>query len=237
MKKVIFCGILISGLALTSFSCAFFVGFGSSGGAEQVITKGQEAGVIPKTPGETQYSTSWTKESLTWNGDTKALTSTCTILMPDSITHRMYFTAPGGLWSAVSTDGLFWESQTFTGISDLGATNPSVIRMDDGNYVMIYGIQTNSPTTERLNRAVSNNGITFIKTPGPFRGGAVMVANAGEDSFVSVPDLIHYNTSTLRMYFVASPLISRVHTATSTDSGQTWSREGQISITGGTIGG
>ncbi|PIV57486.1 hypothetical protein COY52_08130 [Candidatus Desantisbacteria bacterium CG_4_10_14_0_8_um_filter_48_22] len=32
---------------------AFFVGFGSAGGAEQVIRQGQDAGVIPRTPGET----------------------------------------------------------------------------------------------------------------------------------------------------------------------------------------
>jgi len=32
-------------------SFAFFVGFGAAGGAEQVITKGQELGLIPKTPG------------------------------------------------------------------------------------------------------------------------------------------------------------------------------------------
>ena len=34
-------------------SYAFFIGFGAASGADQVITKGQEAGVIPMTPGET----------------------------------------------------------------------------------------------------------------------------------------------------------------------------------------
>jgi len=51
MKRAIFCGILISGLVLTNFSYAFFVGFGASGAAEQVITGGQVQGLIPLTPG------------------------------------------------------------------------------------------------------------------------------------------------------------------------------------------
>ncbi|OIO03408.1 hypothetical protein AUJ67_01195 [Candidatus Desantisbacteria bacterium CG1_02_49_89] len=52
MKRIISYSILISGLAFTSLSYAFFVGFGASGGAEQVIIKGQDAGVIPKISGE-----------------------------------------------------------------------------------------------------------------------------------------------------------------------------------------
>lgn len=98
---------------------------------------------------------------------------------------------------------------------------------------MIYGVQTTIPVTERLYRATSSNGIiNFIYQPGHYLGGAVLTGEAADGNFVSVPDLIYINDTTLRMYFVASTLESHIHTATSTDDGATWTREGQISITG-----
>jgi hypothetical protein len=177
----------------------------------------------------------WTKVTL--SGLPKPVTSTCTILLPDSLTYRMYFTATGAIRSYTSTDGVGWGNGVTTGITDPGGTNPSVIRLRDGTYLMIYGIQTANPMAERLYRATSTDGITFTKQAGPLTGGAVLIADAGENDFVSVPELIYLNDTTLRLYFVASTAVSRIHTATSTDNGQTWTREGQISITGGSYGG
>ena len=52
MKKLLVLCILVIGIVFWAYSSyAFFVGFGSAIGAEQVIKKGQEQGVIPKTPG------------------------------------------------------------------------------------------------------------------------------------------------------------------------------------------
>lgn|GEM_PF-2406636 len=174
----------------------------------------------------------WTKETLSWAGTIEALTSNCTILLPDGITYRTYFTGPGGIWTATSTDGISWSNQVLTGVVDTGATNPGVIRLSDGTYLMIYGIQTAFPTTEKLYRATSSNGVTFVK-----QAGTALIADPDEEDFVSVPDLVYLNTTTLRMYFVASPSNSFVHTAVSTDSGLTWTREGKISIDGGPVGG
>jgi len=55
MKRSIFVSILVLSISASASSRAFFVGFGSAGGVEQVIRKGQEEGKIPKVPdtGET----------------------------------------------------------------------------------------------------------------------------------------------------------------------------------------
>lgn len=144
----------------------------------------------------------------------------------------MYFTGPGGILTATSTDGLSWSAPTATGVADVGATNPSVIQLVDSSYLMIYGVQTVMPVTEKLFRATSADGLSFTKQAGPYSGGAVLTAEAGENDFVSVPDLVYINATTLRLYFVANTVNSRIHTATSTDNGQTWVREGQITLTG-----
>lgn len=169
----------------------------------------------------------WTEVELSFTGTNQPLTSTCTIILPDETTYRMYFTGPGGLYSITSTDGVNWGSPTETGITDIGATNPAVIRLQDGTYLMIYGVQTAMPTTEQQYRATSPDGIIFTKEDDP-----VLVAGDDENDFVSVVDLINLSDTTLRMYFVADTVSSYVHTAASTDDGATWTREGRVSLTG-----
>lgn len=179
----------------------------------------------------------WTKETLTFSGSPEPLTSTCTILMPDNTTYRMYYVGSGGIWSTTSSDGIVWSSPATTTVSDSGAQNPSVLRLVDGTYLMIYGIQTTEPMTERLFRATSTDGITFTEQTGSLTGGAVLLAESDEDDFVSVPELIQLADGSIRLYFVASTTNSNVHTAVSTDNGATWTREGQIDISGGSTGG
>ncbi|HBY73628.1 MAG TPA: hypothetical protein DEG44_02970 [Candidatus Kerfeldbacteria bacterium] len=179
----------------------------------------------------------WSKETLSFSGSPRPLTSTCTILMPDNSTYRMYYIGSGGVWSTVSSDGITWSSPVTTTISDSGVQNPSVLRLAGGTYLMIYGVQTTEPMTERLFRATSTDGITFTEQTGSLTGGVVLLAESDEDDFVSVPELIQLADGSIRMYFVASTTNSNVHTAVSTDNGATWTREGQIDISGGPTGG
>lgn len=175
----------------------------------------------------------WTTQALAWSGN--PTTSTCTIVLSNN-TYRNY---NPGIWTRTSPEGLTWTDQVSTGINDQGATNPAVIRLKDETYLMIYGIQTHTsgPPTEKLYRATSTDGIHFTKQAGPLTDGAVLTADGSEHNFVSVPDLISIDDdTTLRMYFVADSYQSHIHTAVSIDNGQTWTREGQISITGGPIG-
>lgn len=181
------------------------------------------------TSDEPDSTTSWTEQTLSWAGTPEPVTSTCTIITGG--TYRMYFTGPGGILTATSTDGLSWSAPVVTGIADDFVTNPSVIALGDGTYLMVYGVQPQMPVTERLFRATSNDGITFTEQPGAEAGGAVLVEDGGTD-FVSVPDLISIGGGTLRMYYVQSTSNSRIHSATSTDNGQAWTKEGEITISG-----
>ncbi|MCX5886180.1 MAG: choice-of-anchor D domain-containing protein [Proteobacteria bacterium] len=171
----------------------------------------------------------WTSQTLTWTGGVGgATTSTCTLVLPNN-TYRMY---NPGIGFRSSEDGLTWPDSTNTNINEMGATNPAVITLKDGTYLMIYGIQqhTSGPPTERQYRATSTDGIYFNKEPTD----AVLT---GENDFASVPDLIYINDdTTLRLYYVSDSLPSHIHTATSIDDGLTWIKEGLISITGGPIG-
>lgn len=187
---------------------------------------GSSGGGSPDEPD----STSWTEQTLSWAGTPQPVTSTCTIIV--GTTYRMYFVGPGGILTATSTDGLSWAAPVTTGVDTVGATNPSVIALGDGTYLMIYGVQTQMPVTERLFRATSTDGITFTEQAGGETGGAVLVEAAGGTDFVSVPDLISIGGGTLRMYHVQSTTNSRIHSATSTDNGQTWTKEGEITISG-----
>ena len=77
MRKMLIGIVLVAGVVFcTCSSYAFFVGFGSAGGVEQVIKKGQEEGKIPKVPdtGETapagpvQYTNAETVWQKLWDG-------------------------------------------------------------------------------------------------------------------------------------------------------------------------
>jgi len=174
----------------------------------------------------------WTSQALTWTGDDDGTTtSTCTIVLPGN-TYRMY---NPGIGVRSSNDGLTWPDSTNTNINEMGATNPAVITLKDGTYLMIYGVQqhTGGPPTERQYRAISTDGISFTKYPAD---AAVLTGDNGDNDFVSVPDLIYIDDNTLRLYYVSNSLSSHIHTATSIDDGLTWTKEGQISITGGPIG-
>ena len=211
-----FIGILSIGFTLAT--AGFSSGCGSVGTTNAVDDGADDGG----DGGE------WTEVDLSFSGSNKPLTSTCTIILLDNTTYRMYFTGPGALYSTTSTDGLAWTSPEETGIAETGATNPSVIRLTNGTYLMIYGVQTAMPMTEEQFRATSVDGIIFTKQGDD----PALSADAGENDFVSVADMIYINDTTLRMYFVADAVDSYVHTATSTDDGATWTREGEVSLTG-----
>jgi len=76
VKKILILVFCTGIVFCTCNSYAFFVGFGSAGGVEQVIKKGQEEGKIPKVPdtGETtpagpvQYTNAETVWQKAWNG-------------------------------------------------------------------------------------------------------------------------------------------------------------------------
>lgn len=61
MKKTLFLSVLIFDILLSGSCSAFFFGFGTSGGADEVIKDGQNRGIIPATPNFTLQKTYWSK--------------------------------------------------------------------------------------------------------------------------------------------------------------------------------
>jgi len=195
--------------ALFALTGALFYGCGGSSG-------GGASG-----SSDTQSSWDWTIEEGVRMPD---ITSSCTLLLPDN-TYRTY---TPGIRTATSSDGLTWSS--LSPVNGLNAgpgeffSNPSVIRLADGTFMMIYEKDANN--VRSLYRAVSSDGITFT----PSSSGAVMYPGSGDNNFLSVPDMVFINGTTIRMYFVAGG--DFIDSATSSDNGMTWTREGRITIPG-----
>ncbi|MBI4666756.1 MAG: hypothetical protein HY751_10155 [Nitrospinae bacterium] len=168
----------------------------------------------------------WAEEGLVLSNTT----STCTLT--EGATYRMYY-LDRELVSAVSGNGQIFSASQTTGITHQGSSdllsNPSVIRLGEGRYVMIYnGVSGN---ISRFHRATSADGVTFTKYTGAFINGAVMEPNAEENSFISVPELVLFNGA-LHIYYVGNASVNRIFHAVSQDDGVTWERTGQIVLNG-----
>jgi len=159
-------------------------------------------------------------------------TASCTLRLSDD-TYRTYLS---GITTATSPDGLTWSVLTSVGLAGGPGEflrNPAVLRQSDGTYLMIYEGVTNN-TNMKFYRATSSDGVHFTKTNGALTGGAVLLPEVDENNFIGVPDLVPVNANTLRLYFVAAG--DHIETATSSDTGSTWTREGPIILTGHTGG-
>ncbi len=190
--------------------------------------------------GTSSYSTSWSFTTIpsagtlsgTWTVEQGTRltnqTSSCTIVLPDG-TYRSYLNS--GKMST-STDGVTWTTPVAcVGIDATNAWNASVIYFNN-KYMLIYEKQTTESgvSVRRLHRATSSDGLNFTVTTGSQTSGSIMSPQASDHNFLSVPDMISLNSTTIRMYFVAGGLW--IETATSTNEGLTWTREGSITLTG-----
>lgn len=199
-------------------------GKGGDGGGEDTQNWTAESGIrIPKT---TSTST------IVWTDGTANLRTYAAGPLPDS---------PGSLTilTATSTDGLIWSALSDVGLRGTGderLRNPTVLQQPDGTYLMIYEGVTGTPPAEQMQfyRATSRDGITYTKTEGALTNGAVMLPEGDESHFLGVPELVRVDSTTLRIYFVTN--FRYCESATSTDEGMTWAREGPIELIGLTSG-
>ena len=223
------------------FLAALFV-FASCGsskngnGADAGALDGAADGVTAATVQSPVPTTTWTiEEGFRFQG----VTSSCTVRLADG-TYRIYFhpSPTGGppvgeFSSATSADGLTWSAPIETGVARVTGevgSNPAVVRLADGTFVMIFEGQSQGSKAHRFYRATSPDGILFTRTQGALTGGAVMEPQSGDLDFVSVPDLVLLADGRLRMYFVAGE--DHIDSAVSSDSGMTWAREGAIVLPG-----
>lgn len=124
---------------------------------------------------------------------------------------RMYYQNAGEIRSAISTDGLTFTDETGTRIdrsNDAGlvfdnVAAPSVLRLGDGTYMMVYrgtvneryAQNTPNPTTQLLMWATSSDGLTFTKN-----GIAIDSRNETLAGQLDGPDLVEWESGKLKMF-------------------------------------
>ena len=160
----------------------------------------------------------------------KNTTSTCTLKLDDG-TYRMYFMAEGGIHYADSADGQTFSPKIATGVKESSGkmlSNPAVIKINNGKWIMIYeeqAINRMTFTEERgpgpgsqrnLMLASSADGKKFTKV-------GIAIDSSKEDNyFASVPDLIKLPDGRFRMYYVSGG--EAIGSAIS-ENGGSWKRE------------
>lgn len=168
----------------------------------------------------TAVPTAWTVED---GVRVTGRTSSSTIIMPDG-TFRMYL---AGVMTTTSSDGLTWEVPAFvSGAQDMSA-NAAILAHSSGTYILISEIAGDE---RRFYRYSSSDGISFTPTPGSDENGSVLSPSESDAGFISVPDMIELPDGSIRLYYVSAG--DHTESATSTDLGVTWTREGRVTISG-----
>ncbi|MFA6082344.1 MAG: hypothetical protein WC773_02960 [Patescibacteria group bacterium] len=168
-------------------------------------------------------------------GTSSVLTSTTssdTHKLADN-SYRMYYMSNGQMVYAESDSTFAFGASKSTGITeDAGKfmSNPSVLKITDSNWIMIYEQQpikqpgSNNqnnppgPTNQRnLYLATSTDGQTFSKA------GLVLDSSILDNYFASVPDMILLPNNQIRMYYVSGG--NAIGSVLSSDNGKTWVRD------------
>lgn len=129
---------------------------------------------------------------------------------------------------ASSVDGVNWSAlatiQGITPDSDQTFTHPSILELQNGEFVLAYQITDHIGSAgidfNILMRAESADGISFANNPDN------NMLNSG--SFLREPELFQIDENSYRVYFNGSGIES----ALSNDGGLTWTREGEVTING-----
>ena len=175
-------------------------------------------------------STSVEKE--TWAKSDKKLfenvTSSCTLKLADN-TYRMYLMKDGEIKYADSKDATSFDTPVSTIVTadqDKFISNPAVLKIKDGDWIMIYeqapilpanSVKGPAKATERdLLLATSADGKTFQKV------GVAIDSSKDDKYFASVPDLVKVNDNLIRLYYVSQG--DKIGSAISVD-GRTFKRE------------
>ena len=164
----------------------------------------------------------------------KNTTSTSTLKLDDG-TLRMYLMKDGKIVYAESKDGRSFDIDTSTGVTeDSGKiiSNPAVLKITNGNWIMIFeqapmkapgekeGIP-GSKNQRNLYLSTSTDGKRFSKI-------GVAIDSAKDDNyFASVPDLILLPDGKIRMYYVCGG--EATCSAISAD-GKSWTKEADIRL-------
>ncbi len=193
----------------------------------QTQTTAQTIETTTSTTQQISKLTKWSKEE----GIRTSGVSSSTIIKDNE--YWMYYTWDG-IELATSTDGLnFANRQNVIKNGPIGSeqemvTNPTVFRLSDGRYRMIYEgskwaedeTGKRYQTNRKLYSAISSDGKQWTKEDG------VRFWDYGDgkpgEIFTSVPDVIRLADGRLRMYYTRGATSA---TALSSDEGLTWTKE------------
>lgn len=181
------------------------------------------------SPSSSAQTESWTKNK---NILFENVTSSDTHKLDDG-TFRMYFLKDGKIVYADSKDATVFGSPISTGVNEEPGkfnSNPAVLKVSDGNWIMVYeeqpmknpGEEQQKPPGPESQRnlllATSQDGKSFTKI-----GVAIDSSKDKDDNyFASVPDLIKTPDSRIRLYYVCGG--ESTCSAISTD-GRTFTKE------------
>lgn len=178
-------------------------------------------------------SPSATIKSETWTKNKEVLfenvTSTDTHKLADG-TFRMYFMKDGKIVYADSKDATTFDTPKSTGVTESPGkfiSNPAVVEIKDGDWMMIYEEQPMQqpgqkpgppgPESQRnLMLATSSDGKTFEK------GDMAIDSSKDDNYFASVPDLIKTPDGKIRLYYVCG---GEATCSAISDDGKTWTKE------------
>lgn len=149
----------------------------------------------------------WTQES----GNRKTMaTFPHVVKLPDG-RYRMYYQSAAVIKSAISTDGLKFTDEAGTRIDKANDQNmtfdnvaaPTVIKQDDGTYIMVYrgtintryAADTPNATTQVLMWATSTDGLTWTK-----KGLAVDSRNSTLRGQLDGPDIVKWDDGKLHVF-------------------------------------
>jgi hypothetical protein len=148
--------------------------------------------------------------------------------------YRMYFTRMGGIFSAVSGDGLEWTIEEGVRVKD-PAANPAIIKLVDGRYRMIYDVRYGEPPEKKEPSGMSVYFVSAVSVDGlVWEEEGVCFRSQGPPDYdaISVPDIVELPDGRYRMYYTGDmfgPLEeregNRARSAISLDEGRSWTRE------------
>jgi hypothetical protein len=129
----------------------------------------------------------------------------CVVPLGDSA-YRLYYSGAGGIFSAVSTDGLDFTSDSGVRITqgdsaEFIVADPAVVRISDG-YRMYYkgatGMGGPGQARHRIFSAISSDGLSWTKE-------GLRYSNLGSPDYgwTSVPDAIILPDGRVRIYYVS----------------------------------
>jgi hypothetical protein len=157
-----------------------------------------------ETPPAVQPASSWMKEEgIRVRGGVPYVTA-----MPEG-GYRLYYCREGGIYSAVSRDGLTFTEEP--GVRITPGCDPSIVELEDGGYRMYYKVEVDMDT-HVIHSAVSRDGLTWVEEGLRFQ-------NMGSpcNGWTSVPDAIRLRDGGVRIYFVCDKMLNAVASIISQD--------------------